>query len=115
MNLTREHFSILRLIRTQNIGPQTFWRLMALAPSAVTLLENWSEVQSKIRRKLELACEKTLTLEVEKTFKKGAQFLFYSDPYYPLSFQSVSDRPPVLTYKGDLSFLNQKKAKLRRK
>lgn len=108
MNLTLEQFSILRLIRTPSIGPQTFWRLMDQAPSATDLIKNWSEIQSKMRRKLELIPEKTVALEVEKIFKEQAQFLFYSDSSYPLSLQNASDRPPVLTFKGTLSLFNQK-------
>lgn len=109
MVLLSEHFSILRLIRTPHIGPQTFWKLIGQFHSATSIIEHWPEIQAKIRRKIELASEKIITIEIEKTLKQQAQFLFYSDPSYSFSLQNTFDRPPVVSFKGDVTLLHQKK------
>lgn len=109
MSLTSEHFSILRLIRTPHLGPQTFWKLMDWFQSAVRVIENWQEAQSVIKRKIELVPEESILLEIERTSKAGVQFLFFTDSFYPSFFHVLNDRPPVLTFKGDISFLSQRK------
>jgi DNA processing protein len=109
MTLTHEQFSILRLIRSQNIGPQTFWKLMKRFHSAASIIENWTDIQRQMRRRSELALEKTVVDEVEKTTKFGAHFLFYTDTSYPHSLRNSPDCAPVLSFKGHLNFLSQKK------
>ncbi|HCI48854.1 MAG: DNA protecting protein DprA [Alphaproteobacteria bacterium RIFCSPLOWO2_01_FULL_45_8] len=109
MPLNVEQFSVLRLIRTHHIGPQTLWKLMAQFHSAASIVENWPEIQANMKRKIDLVSEKIVITEIEKTFKSEARFLFHSDPSYPASLHSVADRPPVLSFKGTLALLAQKK------
>ena len=107
MNLSSEQFSILRLIRSQNVGPQTFWALMNRFKSAQYIIENWREICTVSKRKMILSLKKDTESEVQKMHKFGAKFLFYTDEYYPISLRGVSDAPPVLSFKGNVGLLNE--------
>lgn len=109
MTLSSEEFSILRLIRTPSIGPQTFWKLHHKFSSAQSIIDHWPEVKSILKRPLPLIHETQVMEEVEQTLKKRAGFLFYKDNRYPVCLLENSDRPPVLTFQGQIDLLKQKK------
>lgn len=108
MNFTAEHVATLRLIRTPQIGPQTFWKLVRQFQSPIALIENWNDIQSKEKRKIPLVSEKEIFDEIEKTLKAKGQFLFYLDQLYPAFLTDISEAPPVLSYKGNLDLLSKK-------
>ncbi|MDC0349295.1 DNA-processing protein DprA [Alphaproteobacteria bacterium] len=107
MNISSEQFSILRLMRSQNVGPQTFWALIKRFKSAQYVIENWHEICENSKRKMTLSLEKDVELEIQKTHKFGASFLFHTDASYPSSLKNVSNAPPVLSIKGNIDFLKE--------
>lgn len=108
MNPTPEQIATLRLIRTPHIGPQTFWKLLKRFQSPQLVIENWEDVQAKMKRQLSLIPERDIYDEVEKMIQSKGHFLFYDDSQYPSSLKINSDFPPVLSIKGSLDFLMRK-------
>ena len=102
---------ILRLIRSENVGPRTFFSLIKFFGSASRALENIADFSLKggkskpIRVYSKLAASKELDL----LEKNGARILSYKDPSYCSLLKETPDFPPILTYKGNISLLNSKK------
>ena len=100
----------LRLIRSENVGPQTFKRLIALYGSAKLALEHISELSAKggSKKKVKICLASTAENEIEKLEKYGAHLLFWDDEHYPKNLRLTSDYPPVITALGRLELLNAK-------
>ncbi len=100
---TQERLNWLRLARSENVGPITFFRLVEAYGSATSALERVSEFRSKIS----LCSEEKVTKELEEIENFGAQLLLFSDEEYPQSLREIPAPPPVLTIKGEKSFLQR--------
>lgn len=108
MNLTPEELAQLRLIRTENVGPVAFKKLLTRCGSAQNALEQLPSLCRQYKRKVmtpppSSAIEK----EVANMEKLGASYLFKSSENYPELLKHVHDAPPVLTVLGQLNTLLQ--------
>lgn len=115
-NKCKSHYSdetidMLRLIRSENVGPKTFFSLIKFFGSASRALENIADFSLRggkskpIRVYSKLAASKELDL----LEKNGARILSYKDPSYCSLLKETPDFPPIVTYKGNISLLNSKK------
>ena len=93
---------VLRLIRTQNVGPVTFFQLMRRFGTAAKALEALPELSIRGGRKNALVVydkndgEKEITL----TEKFGARLIMYGEADYPAILHSIPDAPPVISVLG---------------
>ena len=108
---SQETIDILRLIRSQNVGPKTFANLIKLFGSAGAALENIEEFSVKGGRakpikpySLEYAEKEIERLEKDKSF-----LLTYKDIKYSNLLMHIHDFPPIISYKGNIEFLNAEK------
>lgn len=103
--LTPENEAILRLIRTEHVGPATFFELIRRYGSAEKALRAVAghAQQGGLKRPLALASEERVKDEYQKTLKAGAGFLFFDDPLYPRLLRAIHDPPPVLIYQGNVA------------
>lgn len=101
MNYTTEQKSILRLIRTDQIGAVTFHKLMRKYGSAENALANW--FQEPLAQKVSLASLQTSEHEMEQSHRQGFRMVFYKDADYPPLLRKAVSPPPVLTAKGDIT------------
>jgi DNA processing protein len=104
--MSSELLSILRLIRSENVGPFTFHALMRQFGSATVILENWEDLPKKFQRKIVLAPLPTIEEELENVTEFGATLITYLDPDYPDLLKEIPDFPPLLSTKGNLSLLS---------
>ncbi len=104
--ITSELFSILRLIRSENVGPLTFQALIRQFGSATVILENWEDLPKKFQKKIVLASLPAIEEEMENCLEFGITLLPHFDPAYPELLREIPDAPPLLSVKGDLSLLN---------
>ena len=106
----KEVLDILRLIRSENIGPRTFHDLMKYFGDAATALENVQEFSLRGgRSKAIVVCsEQKAIKELEMLNNLGANVITYNSPNYPKALLEISDFPPILSYKGDIELFNQK-------
>ncbi|WP_142850799.1 DNA-processing protein DprA [Telmatospirillum sp. J64-1] len=113
MNLQRPSLSIserldwLRLIRSENVGPITFYRLLDRFGDAASALAAIPELARKGGRKRPIVvCSKAAALrELEAHEKLGAQLVARGEPSYPPALAAVEDAPPLLSVRGNTHLL----------
>lgn len=91
----------LQLIKSENVGPVTFYKL----------LEQFKTVRKAIEAlpqfpKLKLFPRSAAQREFEQAQEKGIKFLFWQDPDYPQNLLQLNDAPPLLYALGDIKLLN---------
>ncbi|MEI8320650.1 MAG: DNA-processing protein DprA [Alphaproteobacteria bacterium] len=97
----------LQLIRSENLGPLTFHRLLQHYPNPETIVTQWDEIKGRLKRKITLPPLPLIHTEIDNTLKFGAQFITLFDPQYPDLLKQLPDAPPVLIVKGNLDLLTQ--------
>ena len=98
----QEKLACLRLIRSENVGPRTFFSLLKYFKTAQKAIENIRNLSSYrgIKRDIKLYSEEKAVDEIEKTLAYGAELVFYNDTRYPILLKEISDYPPVITVMG---------------
>lgn len=101
---TPELVDWLRLIRSQNIGPHTFWGLLSKYGSAAEALQALPELARRGRRQtVKLATENDAASELEQIEKYSAKPIAIGQSGYPPLLAQVESPPPFLTVMGDAS------------
>lgn len=93
---------ILRLIRTPNVGPVTFFQLIMRygnAAEALAALPGLS-IRGGKKQAIKPYSQSMAEDEISKTEAFGARFIRYGEPDYPALLQLVSDAPPIICLKG---------------
>ncbi len=100
----------LRLFRTDNIGPVTFYQLLETYGSAAKALDALPELSARGGRKKPLCApdESLIEREIEKLTKLGGVMITRNNPLYPEQLAQLNDAPPVLSLLGDLSLLTRR-------
>lgn len=103
-----EIIDILRLIRSENVGPVTFHTLVQRYGSPLKALEMLPHLSTKGGRKRALHPCRTDAAERELAAAErlGARLLVYGAPEYPSLLLHTYDPPPVLYALGDMARLN---------
>ncbi|MBN8520927.1 MAG: DNA-processing protein DprA [Alphaproteobacteria bacterium] len=102
-----EKLNWIRLIRTENVGPVTFYQLLSRFGSAGEALNALPSLSRKGGRQKNLtpapmdACEQ----EWETLKKAGGDFIFASEADYPIPLGACEDAPPVLSLLGHRRYL----------
>lgn len=103
----KERLCWLRLIRTENVGPITFSKLVERYGSA----ENALSALPHLAKRGGKALDAWPTAEAEKEMaaveKLGARLVTKADPEYPKFLAHVEDAPPVLTILGNPALLSK--------
>jgi DNA processing protein len=102
-----ERLDWLRLIRTENVGPVTFYQLLHRFGSAGAALEALSSLANRGGRRARLALFPRAAAERElaELDKAGATILAWGEPDYPGALAAIDDAPPLLTVRGDSALL----------
>jgi len=107
---SQEDLDILRLIRSENVGPRTFISLINMFGNATNALDNVEDFARRGGRakpiKLSLASD--VEKEIQALDKAGAYLLTYKDPAYSSLLLQIPDFPPVISYKGNKNLLSSK-------
>ncbi len=105
----QEILAWLRLIRSENIGPMTFYALLRQFGTAEKALEAVPELAKRGGRRnpIKLCSAGQASEEIESHHKHGAHILIAKDPRYPSMVKTLSDAPPVISALGQLDLLNQ--------
>lgn len=110
-NYSEETINILRLIRSENVGPRTFMQLINVFGSASEALDNIAEFSLRGGRSkpIKVFSKASAKQELELLEKNGAKIISYKDPLYSELLKEIPDFPPILSYKGNIALLNSKK------
>ena len=99
----------LRLIRSENIGPRTFYSLVRKFGTPQNALTALPEIATKGGKKAVNICsQKDAEAEFKASKKLGIKALIYSDSAYPDLLKQTYDAPPLMFYKGDVELLVRK-------
>ena len=100
--------NILRLTRSENIGPRTFYNLIKYYGSTTTAVANLPEfIKRSGNNKIKLCSTDVVLKEIDTTYKAGVHYILYTDQHYSSLLKTIDNPPPVLTYKGNVSLMNR--------
>lgn len=93
---------VLRLIRSENVGPVTFIALARQYGSARAALEAIPALAAQGGRKkpITLFSKEDAEQEIAATHKAGGRFITIADDDYPILLRNCDDAPPVLAIFG---------------
>lgn len=104
-----ERINWIRLIRTENIGPITFARLISRFGSAEAAIDALPQMSATAGRKLPLRA--TLRDEAERELERatmiGASLIASCEAEYPLALAAIADAPPLIYVRGHASLLQK--------
>lgn len=105
-----ERLDWLRLIRTENVGPITFHRLLDQYGSAKAALDLLPELAKRGGRAkpLRVATKAEAERELLANRKAGARLLCACEPDYPEALAAVDDAPPVISVLGHAHLLQKR-------
>jgi DNA processing protein len=106
--LTDEQVDRLRLIRSENIGPVTYFQLLARFGSAGAALDAIPDLAARGGGRVpRLAGRAAVEHEAEQVARLGARYLFLGHGLYPPLLAEVEGAPPVLIVKGDMKLIER--------
>lgn len=102
---------VLRLIRSERVGPVTFFHLVKFCGSITKALEMAPEISRRGGRKkpIVITPKADAEREFEALTKFGAKVILYGEERYPRLLQYISDAPPLLTVRGHAHLFNHTK------
>lgn len=101
-------FDTLRLIRSANIGPVTYFQLIARFGNARAALAALPDLAARGGgRLLRIADERVVADELRAVERLGARHLFVGEGLYPSLLARLDTAPPALIVKGRLPLLDR--------
>jgi DNA processing protein len=98
----------LRLIRSSNIGPVTYFQLIQRFGTAQAAIEAIPHLAARGGGKAPtLARIEDISREVEAVQRLGARYLFLGQGLYPSLLAEIDTAPPALIVRGDLRLLDR--------
>ena len=99
----------LRLIRSENVGPITFRRLLDRYGTAATALRELPELARRggRRRTVRICSAGEADAEMAACATLGARLIVFGDPEYPPQLAAVEDAPATLAVIGNAPLLGQ--------
>ncbi len=98
----------LRLIRSENIGPITYFQLLARFGSAQAAIDAIPDLAARGGgRAPRLASRAEVEREIAEVERLGARYLFLGQGLYPPLLAELETAPPALIVKGDLTLLDK--------
>ncbi|MDA0651950.1 MAG: DNA-processing protein DprA [Proteobacteria bacterium] len=106
---SEERLNRLRLIRSQNVGPATFFALMDRFTSAAEALAAAPELSRRGGRKraIRLADRAAVEAEIEALHQLGGRLITLGESDYPSPLAVIADPPPLIQVMGDVSLLGR--------
>jgi DNA processing protein len=110
INISDDKLSVLRLIRSENVGIRTFFSLIDFFGSAKLALERIQDfsVKGGKSKPIKVFGKNEAEKELEALSKIGANIVSYFDSDYSKLLSHISDPPPILSYIGNIELLNTK-------
>jgi DNA processing protein len=102
-----ERLDWLRLIRSENVGPITFFQLLQRFGSAAAAIEALPRLARRggLGRTLAICPKSEAEREIETLAARSAKLLFWGEPDYPVALAAIDDAPPVVGVQGHLHLL----------
>ena len=103
-----EHLDWLRLARSENVGPITFFALLDRFGSAAAVLDALPALARRggRRRPIKVCSRAAAEREAEALTALGARLIAMAEPDYPEPLAAIPDPPPVLAVRGRANLLS---------
>jgi DNA processing protein len=105
-----ERIDWIRLIRSENVGPVTFYQLLARFGSAAAALEALPELARRGGRAepLAIGTRAAAERELQMLAAAKARLIAWGEPEYPAALAALDDAPPLLSVRGDIALLSRR-------
>jgi DNA processing protein len=98
----------LRLIRSANIGPVTYFQLLRRFGTASAALDAIPGLAARVGGKAPVLADlREVAREIETVERLGARYLFVGQGLYPPLLAEIDTAPPALIVRGDLTQLDR--------
>ena len=98
----------LRLIRSANIGPVTYFQLIQRFGTAKAALDALPQLAARGGGKAPVIADlDVVAKEVDAVERLGARYLFLGQGHYPGLLAEIDTAPPALIVRGDLTLLDR--------
>ena len=99
----------LRLIRSDNIGPQTFRRLLTHYGSARSALNALPDLARRggAAKAVRICSRADAERELSAAHRAGVALVALGEPDYPMRLRMIDDPPPLLGVRGNIACLAQ--------
>lgn len=106
----REAQDWLRLARSENVGPATFFSLLERYGTAAAALDALPAIAERggLRRPLKLASADAVAREMDRAERIGARHVFMGSADYPVRLAAIHSPPPVIMVRGDPAMLSRR-------
>ncbi|HEY0413490.1 MAG TPA: DNA-processing protein DprA [Allosphingosinicella sp.] len=105
---SEDQIARLRLVRSENVGPITYFQLLARFGSAPAALAAIPDLAARGGgRAPRLASRASVEREIEQVAKLGARYLFLGQGLYPPLLAEIETAPPALIAKGHATLLGK--------
>lgn len=104
-----ERLDWVRLIRSENVGPRTFQRLLERFGSAAAALAALPDLAKRGggKRPIKICPKGVAEDELAEAQRLGATALAWGEPGYPRLLAAIDDAPPILYARGNASVLER--------
>ncbi len=102
-----ERLDWLRLSRSENVGPITFFALLQRLGSAGAALDALPELARRGGRRgpIRIAARSSAEREMDAIARLGGQLIARDEPSYPVPLAAIADAPPLIIVRGDIRLL----------
>lgn len=100
----------LRLIRSENVGPATFFSLLERFGSAAEALDALPQIAARggLKRPLKRAAQGEIDREFDRARRIHARHVFLGEDAYPARLAAIHAPPPVITVRGETDLLSRR-------
>ncbi|MBA4086809.1 MAG: DNA-protecting protein DprA [Novosphingobium sp.] len=102
-----EAFARIRLLRSPNIGPVSYYQLLRRFGTASAALDALPDLAARGGAPYRPAAADRVEREIAAVRKAGARYLFHDGPDYPALLAELESPPPILTVRGDTALLQR--------
>lgn len=96
-----EKLARLRIVRSDFIGPSTFWNMLKIYGTGIKSLQAIPFLSKSSGKAIKLCNEEKIKEEIQNLKAAGARLVFFEDELYPPLLRTLSDPPPILTFLGN--------------
>lgn len=99
----------LRLIKSENVGPVTFRKLINRYGGATEALSALPELSHRggLKRPIRICPPEDAERDMEAADSIGAKFIAFGEPDYPVLLRETDGAPPLICAKGRFELLNE--------
>lgn len=105
--INKELINTIRLIRTPNIGPVTFYKLIEQFGSATNAINYIPKISKYAKKDIKVYSAANAQAEIDNAHNNNAVIIDYTHPNYPPLLKQIEDAPPVLFAKGNINLLKK--------